>query len=357
MVLFNASGSSLSCIVNGDIGAYTKMELIVSGVIDMEFIQPNPTQAQAGLRALITVAKASDGTLHEIEKRTLLAAQQYLIDAHFPIDEQSIISEEELVDAIDDPKLRQQLCHAFVVLVMASGEVDKARLKQAEKFAKAMKVNTAYLRVLEKQMNNHLLLMRLDFMRRSYVKNRLQAAWKQGGLMNVIRTIRGVAGFGKVEPKITEKYLPLKDYPEGSLGRTYYEHLRENNFSLPGEKNGAPEGLVVHDLNHVLGDYDTDPEGEVQVLFFQAGHSNAEPLSFIILILLQFNLGVAMVGFAETKQHVFDPEKAFAAFKRGLLVSQPLFEAWDYEPDLKEQVSDLRKKYNIVDKNQITPKD
>lgn len=319
----------------------------------MEFIQPTAEQAHAGLRALLTIVKATDGILHDTERNTLLAAQHYLIKHHFPIDEQQDITAEELAEIFVDEKLSKQLCNAFTVLVMASGNVDKDRLKQAKIYAKALKVDNNFLGVLQKRMRGHMVLMRLDFMRRSYVKERIAEAWRKGGLGNMIRTLRAVAGFGKIEPAITKKYLALKDYPEGSLGRTYYQHLRENDFPLPGEENGAPEALVVHDLNHILGDYNTDPLSEIDVLFFQAGHSNFEPFSFMVFILLQMNLGADMVAFSSAETGIFQPDRAFAAFKRGLLVNRDIFSGWDYKNDLKKQVSDLRKGFNIVDKTSM----
>jgi hypothetical protein len=44
----------------------------------------------------------------------------------------------------------------------------------------------------------------------------------------------------------------LADYPDGSLGRAFHTFYAERQLLFPGEKGGAPESIVAHDLTHVL---------------------------------------------------------------------------------------------------------
>ena len=49
----------------------------------------------------------------------------------------------------------------------------------------------------------------------------------------------------------------LERFPEGSLGRGYFDFVIRNHFSFPVEKGAAPEPIVFHDCLHVLAEYDT----------------------------------------------------------------------------------------------------
>jgi hypothetical protein len=44
----------------------------------------------------------------------------------------------------------------------------------------------------------------------------------------------------------------------------------KRGFAFPGEKGGAPESIIAHDLTHVLGGFDTDLPSEACVTAFQA---------------------------------------------------------------------------------------
>ena len=88
--------------------------------------------------------------------------------------------------------------------------------------------------------------------------------------------IRGLAeaaitfGGGRIDA-LAKRYQSLETYAEGTLGKAYYDFIRSNEFSLPGEPHGAPEPIVFHDCVHVLAGYDTTPEEEVLAAAYQAG--------------------------------------------------------------------------------------
>ena len=83
------------------------------------------------------------------------------------------------------------------------------------------------------------------------------------------RTVRAL--FGIENPDLAARYQALEHTPRGTLGREYFEFVRQNGFALPGEKGGAPEVVVFHDCLHVLGGYQTSSVEETQIASFQAG--------------------------------------------------------------------------------------
>ena len=63
---------------------------------------------------------------------------------------------------------------------------------------------------------------------------------------------------------------------------------------MPGERTGFPEAGPYHDFCHLLGDYSTEPEGEVQVASFTAGFKRERPFYVMLFALLIFSTGVNM---------------------------------------------------------------
>ena len=104
----------------------------------------------------------------------------------------------------------------------------------------------------------------------------------------------------KVSPQVADKlqnvvgYYPqidlnkLIEYPEGSFGREYAEHMKRNNLQT---LNISPElddvaqhnvfalrYVITHDIFHVLLGFDTSYAGEIGVLAFAAAQNYSKSL-------------------------------------------------------------------------------
>lgn len=80
----------------------------------------------------------------------------------------------------------------------------------------------------------------------------------------------------------------------GTLGHELMAFYNKNGFSVPGERGGFPETGLYHDFSHVLGGYDTLPEGEVQVASFSAGSKRRRPFYLVLFSVLTFSAGINM---------------------------------------------------------------
>jgi hypothetical protein len=57
----------------------------------------------------------------------------------------------------------------------------------------------------------------------------------------------------------------LRDLPEGTLGRAYFDFLDTHGFEFPGETTNAPAVFVAHDMCHVITGYGTTGQEEISV--------------------------------------------------------------------------------------------
>lgn len=320
----------------------------------MELKIPSAEQAYWGLRAMKTVAMA-DGVLDASERQMLESIQRIFGTGHDLV-QLGLITPTELARAFPDPQLRRQLVQGLVIMTLIDGKVSPKETDCAEQFAQALEIDAPEVRNLRHVLKGEILQLRLDLVRRFWLRQKVTEVWNKEGLRGLYKFVRGM--MGRYENKeLAARYQGLEHYPPGSLGRSLWGYWHANNFALPGQKGGAPEQIVFHDCAHVLSGYGTAPEEEVQVACFSAGFQRREPWMFVFFVLLQFHVGIRMTPITKARTGLFDPEKAMIAIRRGAAMNIDLNNGWDYWPVMGEQVEELRRRYNILAIEAFRPKD
>jgi hypothetical protein len=292
-----------------------------------------------------TVALA-DGALDPAELR-MLAAVQEMAGTHYAVEELASLTPAELAEAITDPQIRRQLVQGLIVMSMIDQKPSQQEGDLVEQFAQKLEVSVPEVEDLRHLLKGEIFQLRLDMVRRFWLREKVSELWDKDGVRGLITFARGMVG--KYEnAALATRYQALEHYPEGSLGRSYWEYCRTNGFALPGEKGGAAEQILFHDCAHVLSGYGTTPEEEVQVACFSAGFQRRDPFLFVFFVLMQFHVGIRMTPITEARTGFFDPVKALIAIRRGAAMNVDLNSGWDYWPVMGEQVEELRRRYNIL---------
>jgi ubiquinone biosynthesis protein Coq4 len=192
--------------------------------------------------------------------------------------------------------------------------------------------------------------LRIDVLRRFWAIDKLRERIDAEGLGAALRFVRANAGQLE-DAALARRFAALRALPEGTLGREYIRYLERNGWPLPGEKGALSDVIVFHDMTHVLGDYGTDPRGEVEVACFSAGFRREEPFTFVLFVLLQFHVGLRMTPGAKAEQGYFDVERALTALERGAAMSIDLTSDWNYWDVIDVSVEELRRRYGIRPKS------
>ncbi|MBV6470618.1 MAG: hypothetical protein NBKEAIPA_02534 [Nitrospirae bacterium] len=311
----------------------------------MELKIPTAEQAWWGLRAMKSVALA-DGVLDESERQVMEAVQRVFGTTH-DLEGLTPITPEDLAKGLPDQQIRRQLVNGLIVMSLIDREVTPQEAALVERFATALQVGIPEVTNLRHVVKQELLHLRLDLARRFWLREKVVEIWDHEGLRGLITFVGGLLGTYE-NAEMAARYRAFERYPEGSLGRRYWEYCRTNGFPFPGEKGGAPEAIVFHDCAHILSGYGTDPQGEVQVACFSAGFQRRDPFLFVFFVLLQFHLGIRMTPITQARAGFFDPEKALIAIRRGAAMNVDLNHGWDYHPVMGEPVEELRTRYNIL---------
>lgn len=312
----------------------------------MELHIPEPHVVPFGLRAMKMVASA-DGAFSPAERRMLETAQELFGTSH-DLDTLAPIEPAELAAQLPEPAHRRQIVRGMIILSLMDGEASPAEASIIHRFAKGLDVETRDLVALQSLADQNFVRARFDIARRFWAREKVSEYAREKGLLWLARSLAAMAGL-RADDAIAARYRALEHAPPGSLGRGYFDFIRSNNFSFPGEKGSPPEFISFHDLTHVLSGYATDPEGELQVLAFHAGcrREEKDPFSFVLFGIAEFHLGLAMSPVATGSRGKLDPRLMFEAVQRGVACTIDPTDGWDPWPLMNEPLDAVRARYNI----------
>jgi hypothetical protein len=81
------------------------------------------------------------------------------------------------------------------------------------------------------------------------------------------------------DPELEARWATFFELDEGTLGRTVAHMYWDRAFQLPGSRGAASAYLAQHDFVHVLSDYGTAMESELEVFGFM-GRADPDPKGF-----------------------------------------------------------------------------
>lgn len=292
----------------------------------------DPLQLELGLRAVKMVAMA-DREFDARERKLLAAADRALrqpgseptdLDALEPIDAQT------LAVAITDELTRTRIVQAQIIMAMMDGDIEPSEYAVVAEFAAALGADEPRLKNLRQYMGHHYTLLKLDLNRRSdMVGTAIRHAYRTAGLRGAWKNSAPfLSKRFAIDEELAWKYRKLGLLPDDSFGRQYWVHLRQRGFSFPGEPGGFSEEFIKHDCCHVLGDYDTDPTGECEVVAFISGFMGTDPFWYLFMITMHMHLGIETFNDNPLGELAFEPDRVVAALERGRVVREDL-----YDPD------------------------
>jgi hypothetical protein len=315
----------------------------------MTFYVPSAEHALAGLRAIKTVLTAA-GPLDSTRSALIAASQKYVLRTNHDLDGLEPITPEALADAIAGRRLRDQLARALCLYVMIPDAPARAEVDAAQRFVRALGGASDALERMRAMYEHRMVLLRFDAVRTSFMGDSTRRKLKDEGFLGVLANIGEILGVHE-DAAVAARYRALADCPEGSLGRAFHAFYTERGFPFPGERGGAPESIVAHDLTHVLTGFSTDLPSEACVTAFQAGYRKEGPFAGLLFVLLNMEKGVKMTRLAPGAAHMFgEPgmaERIVSAWKRGTEVTIDLVTEWQYREDMNASLAEVRARFGI----------
>lgn len=309
-----------------------------------EFTRPTGAEVRSGLRAMRTLLEAKGSASGE--EGAFLEAVQGVWGTSHDLATLETISPEELAREIPAGPLATQLVAGLATLALIDGKAEPAEIECIRAFARALGVADDATKTLTQLAEGQLLRMRFDLIRRSWVAKKLGEIREERGIWSTLEVALQIAG-KLADPELEARCRALEHAAPGTLGRAYYDYILKNGFDFPGTKGAPPEIMMAHDVAHIFSGYDTDPEGELQVLGFVIGFAHQQPLDHLLSGLMQFHVGVQITPGAKPTRGRFQLEPFLRALQRGAAMNTNLNEGWDPWAVIDVPVEALRVRYNV----------
>jgi len=195
-----------------------------------------------------------------------------------------------------------------------------ARIAQ---FATELSVDEGMLDVAKRFADGSLGLAAVDFERNGYT-----STWKpeDAAALHSSRELASAWDAAVDDPTLAARWEELEHLAPNTLGRRLADFYRARGFVYPGRPGSAPPLLAQHDWVHVVADYGTTVESELEVFAFIArANDDMRAFSLLAMVVALFETGYLRTGaglFESSPGHLSDRGMATRvadAMRRGAL--------------------------------------
>ena len=257
--------------------------MAVSVPDDAHALQTPPDAAEATLlvRGFRSAACESAGPT-QIQRLLFDAVTRSMTGFDVDIDSVALISPEEFAEAL---ARRNLAFRSRIVQIMVLGELVLSPLPETvasrvAAFAAELGVSEDLVRTAEEFAAGSLALASVDFERNGYLQTAANAS-----ALHSSQVLQEAWAAVPDDAALAARWEALADLPTGTLGRRVHEFYLSRGFVVPGRPGSAPPLLAQHDWVHVLADYGTTVENEIEVFAFIA-RANDDPQAFSLLAMV-----------------------------------------------------------------------
>ena len=163
-----------------------------------------------------------------------------------------------------------------------------------EELARALAVDEGMVQVARRFAEGSLGLAAIDFERNGYTADWGRQARDE---LHTSQSLAKAWDLAVADPHLAERWASLESLPAGSLGRGVWQLYRARGFAFPGSVGSAPPLLAQHDWVHVLADYGTTVESELEVFALIArANDDMRAFSLLAMVVSLFETGYLRTG-------------------------------------------------------------
>jgi len=243
----------------------------------------------------VVAAVTPDGGLTDVQ-RVLLAAVFDAMTGH-PADlDGPPVAAADFAAALAgrDAVFRTRIVQVMVLGALVLRPLPTVVADRVAAFARELSVDEGMLAVAHRFSAGDLGLAAIDFERNGYTSTWTDA---DAEALHTSRTL-AVAWEEVVDDAgLRDRWSAMENLPEGTLGRRVCDFYRARGFAYPGSPGSAPPLLAQHDWVHVVADYGTTVESELEVFAFIArANDDLRAFSLLAMVVSLFETGYLRTG-------------------------------------------------------------
>ncbi len=263
--------------------------------------------------------------------------------------------------ALRTEQFRARMVQFMLLCSLVLNPLPEEVVARVEGYASELGIDDPMLRVAQRFAHGSLGLALIDFQRSGYMET-----WDSTHAAE-LHTSRELADAWEecvFDLALAERWSSLRALPDGTLGREVAKFYDARGFSFPGAPGSAPPFLAQHDWVHVLAEYGSTVECEIEVFGFIA-RANDDPRGFSLLAQI---VGLFETGYTATGMGLFQYDRGHLshqgmavrladAMRRGALCGAhaggPDLLRRDWFADADRPVAEVRAELGIVPKSEF----
>ena len=258
-------------------------------------VPPDAAEVQATANGVASAVAPPDG---------LTEVQRVLIEALFPamtghsvdVERFEPVTAEQFgpVLARRDLAFRTRGVQIMLLCALVLRPLPQEVVDRVAAFARELEVDDAMIDVARQFARGSLGLAAFDFERNGYT-----AAWDPDDAATLHTSTELATAWQEVvdDPDLAARWSGLGELADGTLGRRVWELYRARGFAFPGSPGSAPPLLAQHDWVHVLAEYGTTVECELEVFaFISRANDDMRGFSLLAMVVSLFETGYLRSG-------------------------------------------------------------
>ncbi len=263
----------------------------------------------------VATAVAPDGGLTPLQASLIEAVSEAMTG--YPVDTRSLepMSPEEYAAhlARRNIEFRTRMVHFMLLGALVLHPLPPDVADRIREYAAALEVDDGMLTVAQRFASGALGLASVDFQRNGYT-----ASWQpsDAAALHTSRELQAAWDTAVADPQLAAEWCALGELEPGTLGRGVWELYQARGFVFPGLPGSAPPFLAQHDWVHVLADYGTTVENELEVFAFIA-RANDDPHAFSLLAMV---ISLFETGYLRADAGLFESDTGHLSANPGVVV-------------------------------------
>ena len=262
----------------------------------VNLVPPDATESQILADGIASAVAGREG---------LLPIQQALIEALFPamtghrvtVADRPPMQPAELATALArrDLQFRSRGVQLMLLCALVRHPLPEDVADNVAEFARELGVEEGMVDVAREFAAGSLGLAAHDFIRNGY-----EGTWQEeesATALHSSRVLHDAWEFSVNDPELAARWAALEQLPGDTLGRKVWEMYQARGFTFPGTPGSAPPLLAQHDWVHVLADYGTTVESEVEAFGLIArANDDMHAFSLLAMVIALFETGYLATG-------------------------------------------------------------
>jgi len=274
---------------------------------EVDLGMPKPEEAQLVVDAMSRAAGGQEG-LTPLQRVLARAVVEAMSGHPVTVGPGRAVGPQELAEGFRfrNEIHRVRIFHDLVLCALVRRPLPPEVEQQLTRYAAALSIDDPILTVVRRLSRGQLGLAMVDFDRNGYTRD-----WdaEQARALHTSHELAAAWELAVDDPALAARWRALADLPVGTLGRAVIDLYRARGFHVPGSPGSAPPLLAQHDWVHVLADYGTTVENELETFAF-VGRADDDPKGFSLLAMV---VGLFETGYLAQAAGLFESDPGHLA--------------------------------------------